>query len=263
MNFRRFKQVWHYAKKDSIKIKEQNGKGYLYRLNIFLDMIYSYLKYNMWTNQYVKEEFYNKSSEEKEKIGFEYKKKGYKRDKWQKEFIEDRKFFLKYSQKKYELPHLRQKRTNAYRQKYNMGSDCLVEYDVELSRQHYLPGTIKIGNNVLLAKHVFIDYSGVVEIKDDVQLTNGVIIETHHHSFHSKYFETRNKIIPSNLIIEKGAVIGSMAIILASCNYIGKHARIGAGAVVTKDIPDYATAVGVPAKVVRINNIIEEQITCV
>ena len=59
MNFRRFKQVWHYAKKDSIKIKEQNGKGYLYRLNIFLDMIYSYLKYNMWTNQYVKEEFYN------------------------------------------------------------------------------------------------------------------------------------------------------------------------------------------------------------
>lgn len=47
MNIRRFRQVWHYAKKDSIKIKEQNGKGYLYRLNIFLDMIYSYLKYNM------------------------------------------------------------------------------------------------------------------------------------------------------------------------------------------------------------------------
>ena len=34
---------------------------------------------------------------------------------------------------------------------------------------------------------------------------------------------------------------------------IGKHTKIGAGAVVLKDIPDYATAVGVPAKVVRIN----------
>lgn len=206
----------------------------------------------MWTNQYVKEEFYNKSSEEKEKIGFEYKKKGYERDKWQKEFIEDRKFFLKYSQKKYELPHLRQKRTNAYRQKYNMGSGCFVEYDVELSRQHYLPGSIKIGNNVLLAKHVFIDYSGEVEIKDGVKIAASVKIESHHRDLKA-YEKGLDVNIPTKLIIEENAYIGVNAIILDSCNYIGKHARIGAGAVVTKDIPDYATAVGVPAKVIRIN----------
>jgi hypothetical protein len=178
MNIRRFRQVWHYANRDSLELKRQNGKGNFYRLNIFIDMINSYLKYNMWTNKYLKEEFYNKSSDEKEKIGLDYKIKGKVRDKWQKEFIEDRKFFLKYSQKKYELPHLRQKRSNAYIKKYNMGTDCFIEHDVEISRQHYLPGTIKIGNNVLFAKHVFIDYSGFVEIKDNVQLTNGVIIET-------------------------------------------------------------------------------------
>lgn len=110
MNIRRFRQVWHYANRDSLELKRQNGKGNFYRLNIFIDMINSYLKYNMWTNQYLKEEFYNKSSDEKEKIGLDYKIKGKVRDKWQKEFFKDRKFFLKYSQKKYELPHFTAKK---------------------------------------------------------------------------------------------------------------------------------------------------------
>lgn len=46
-------------------------------------------------------------------------------------------------------------------------------------------------------------------------------------------------------------MIGSRAIILDSCNYIGLHARIGAGAVVTKDVPDYSVVVGVPARVIK------------
>ena len=66
MNIRRFRQVWHYANRDSLELKRQNGKGNFYSLYIFIDMINSYLKYNMWTNQYLKEEFYNKSSDEKE-----------------------------------------------------------------------------------------------------------------------------------------------------------------------------------------------------
>ena len=57
--------------------------------------------------------------------------------------------------------------------------------------------------------------------------------------------------MPTKLVIRERAYIGSRAIILDSCNYIGKNARIGAGAVVTKDVPDNAVAVGVPAKVVK------------
>lgn len=60
--------------------------------------------------------------------------------------------------------------------------------------------------------------------------------------------------IATSLRICEGAYIGSRAIILDSCNYIGKYARIGAGAVVTKDVPDYALVVGVPAKVVKMLN---------
>jgi acetyltransferase-like isoleucine patch superfamily enzyme len=59
--------------------------------------------------------------------------------------------------------------------------------------------------------------------------------------------------IPTKLVIEENAYVGVNAIILDSCNYIGKYARVGAGAVVTKDVPDYATVAGVPAKIVKIN----------
>ena len=66
------------------------------------------------------------------------------------------------------------------------------------------------------------------------------------------YNQGKDVNIPTELVIGEKAYIGTRAIILDSCNYIGKYARIGAGAVVVKDIPDYAVAVGVPAKVVKI-----------
>lgn len=65
------------------------------------------------------------------------------------------------------------------------------------------------------------------------------------------YQQVKDVNIPTQLHICEGAYIGTHAIVLDSCNYIGKHARIGAG-VVVKDIPDYAVAVGVPAKVVKV-----------
>lgn len=105
---------------------------------------------------------------------------------------------------------------------------------------------------MLLAKHVFIDYSGNVTIGDNVQLTNGVIIESHSHPFHSDYKKSRSIVEQSSVTIGEGVVVGSRAIIMPTCHYIGKYARIGAGAVVTKDVPDYAVAVGVPAKIVRV-----------
>lgn len=251
MNYKRYKQVIKYSIIDSKKIKDQklSNKNSFF---LFFDMLSCFIKYKMWTNQYVKENFYEKSKSEKKTIGKIYLEQGVVRDKWQKDFILNRKFLNKYSSKRYEKSYLRDKRNKAYAKKYNMGNNCLVEYNVELSRQHYLNGTIIIGNNVLLAKHVFIDYSGNVEIKDNVQLTNGCIIESHHHLFHSDYKVSRNEIIPSNLIIEEGAIIGSRAVVLDSCNYIGKHSRVAAGAVVTKDVPDYSVVGGVPAKLIRL-----------
>lgn len=74
-----------------------------------------------------------------------------------------------------------------------------------------------------------------------------------HPIFHSKEFglceETRYTY--NTLMIGNDVWIGVNAIILSGCHNIGNGAVIGAGAVVTKDIPPYAIVAGVPAKVIR------------
>lgn len=133
MNFRRFRQVLRYAVKDSSTIMIKKEEGNFFRWRIFFDMVSCFIKFRMWTNQYVKESFHEKSKEERKILGTKYKQKGIERDKWQREFVMNRKFLNKYTQKKYELPRLRQKRNEAYRKRYNMGTDCFVEHDVELT----------------------------------------------------------------------------------------------------------------------------------
>lgn len=248
---KRIRQVLKYGWLHAGQICDSHSLSILLRIRIFVDILYCYKHYKMWSNQYLKEDFFNKSNEERKRIGSSYLEQGIKRDEWQKDFRDNRKFLIKYTNIRYEKASLREKRNEAYRKKFGAGKGLMVEYDVNISRQHYLDGTIKIGSNVLLAKHSFIDYSGDVTIGDDVQITNGVIIETHHHPFHSDYTQPRNIVHPATLKIADGAVLGSRCIILPSCHYIGKHARVGAGAVVTKDVPDYAVVGGVPAKIIR------------
>ena len=248
----RFLQVIKFGWKHSAQMASQTSNNMLRRCGIFVDMLYCFFVYKMWTNQYLKENFYNLNDDERQKLGGRYKEEGQKRDEWQNDFRKNRKFLIKYSDIKYEKASLRNKRNKAYMKRFNTGEMLMVENDVNISRQHYLNGRINIGKNVLLAKHVFIDYSGNVTIGDNVQLTNGVIIESHSHPFHSDYKKSRSIVEQSSITIGEGVVVGSRAIIMPTCHNIGKFARIGAGAVVTKDIPDYAVAVGVPAKIVRV-----------
>ena len=248
---KRIRQVLKYGWLHAGQICDSHSLSILLRIRIFMDILYCYRHYKMQSNQYLKEDFFNKSNEERKRIGSSYLEQGIKSDEWQKDFRDNRKFLIKYTNIRYEKASLREKRNEAYRKKFGAGKGLMVEYDVNISRQHYLDGTIKIGSNVLLAKHSFIDYSGDVTIGDDVQITNGVIIETHHHPFHSDYTQPRNIVHPATLKIADGAVLGSRCIILPSCHYIGKHARVGAGAVVTKDVPDYTVVGGVPAKIIR------------
>lgn len=251
MNLKRIRQVCSYGWKHASLIAQRETENNVFRMKIFGDILYCFYKYKMWSNQYLKESFYKLSKEERETIGNRYRQSGLLRDEWYRDFVENRKFLARYTSRKFELPSKREKRNQAYSERYNMGKGCMIEYNVELSRQHYLPGTIKIGNNVLLAKNVFIDYSGDVTVGDNVRITNGVIIETHSHPWHHDYRITRDIIEKGHLQIEGGVIIGSRAIIMSSCHYIGKNARVGAGAVVTKDVPDNAVVVGVPAKVIR------------
>ena len=251
-NIKRIKQVFQYGWEHAGEISRECFSGKK-RVSLFLDILSCFIKYGMWSNQYLKEKFWVLPIGEKKVIGEKYRQANSKKELWLKDFYENRDFFIKYGNVKYERSLLREKRNKAYSDRYNAGKNLLVEYDVNISRQHYLDGKITIGNNVLLAKHVFIDYSGQVLIEDKVKIAAGVSIETHHRDLDA-YKDGKDANIPTSLRICKGAYIGTNAIVLDSCNYIGEYARIGAGAVVTKDIPDYAVAVGVPAKVIRYLN---------
>lgn len=210
-------------------------------------MMRCFLKYRMWTNQYVKENFYKRTAEEREEIGAKYLESGKIRDAWQKDFRENREFLIKYMNVKFERSWLRGKRNKAYAERYHAGKNLAVEYDVNISRQHYLEGTISIGDNVLLGKHVFIDYSGHLIIHDNVAIANGVIIETHTHHIERG---RGGGAIPSRLEIGKGVKVLSRSYIADTCHSIGRYARIGAGTYVRSNIPPYAIVMGNPAKII-------------
>lgn len=240
----RFRQVSQYAWRQSKEIAPQTDKS---RLWLFCDMMRCYRKYLMWTNQYVKEQFWSKSNHERERIGADYLEKGKVRDAWQKDFRENRKFLIKYTNIKYEKASLREKRNKAYTERYKAGKNLFVEYDVNISRQHYLDGKITIGDNVLLAKHVFIDYSGELILHDGVAVANGVIIETHTHHLERG---RGGGAIQSRLEIGDGVKILSRSYIADTCHSIGRYARIGAGTYVRSNIPPYAIVTGNPAKII-------------
>lgn len=250
-NIYRLKQVVKYGWQHAGNVSNDYFSGQN-RVKIFLDIITCYKKYMMWSNQYLKERFWEKDNEQRKIIGEKYYEENIKKEEWVKDFYNNRKFLAKWS--KYEIESsakMRELRNLAYIKHYSMGKGCFVEYGVEFSRQHHLQGSIKIGNKVLFAKNTFIDYSGEIIIDDNVKFGAGVSIESHHRDLEA-YKNGKDINIPTKLHICENAYIGTHAIILDSCNYIGKLARVGAGAVVTKDIPDYAVAVGVPAKVVKI-----------
>lgn len=110
---------------------------------------------------------------------------------------------------------------------------------------------VVIGEGCKFEDNVNLDTSGGVIIGNNVRFNVDVLIYTHNHNKHQNPSLPVSEITTHVLRIDDGAVIGARSIILASCHHIGKNVRIGAGAVVTKDIPDNAVAVGVPARVIK------------
>lgn len=98
--------------------------------------------------------------------------------------------------------------------------------------------------------YVFFDLTGSpVIIEKKVALSSGIRIYTHSHQF-TKSNWRKLPVIKSKepTILKSFCFIGANAIILNTCKCIGICSVVGAGAVVTKNIPDYEMWVGNPAK---------------
>lgn len=122
-------------------------------------------------------------------------------------------------------------------------------------------GDVNIGKNCNIGAYVFIE-NGVrvgsgVKIKNNVSLYTGVEIED--DAFIGPNVVFTNVINPRSFverknefkrtIVKRGASIGANATIVCG-NTIGEYALVGAGTVVTKDIPPHAVVVGNPGKIV-------------
>ncbi len=102
---------------------------------------------------------------------------------------------------------------------------------------------VKIGNYVKVQNNVSI-YEGV-ELEDYVFCGPSMVF-TNVLTPRAKY-PLADKKLYGKTLVKECARIGANATILCG-NTIGKHSLIGAGAVITKDVPDYAVMVGVPAR---------------
>jgi UDP-2-acetamido-3-amino-2,3-dideoxy-glucuronate N-acetyltransferase len=116
-----------------------------------------------------------------------------------------------------------------------IGRNCNIGQNVVVSPEVVLGDNVKVQNNVSI-------YTGVI-CEDDVFLGPSMVF--------TNVINPRSSVNRrgqySKTLVKKGASIGANATIVCGHD-IGRYAFIGAGAVVTKEIPDYALVVGNPAK---------------
>lgn len=118
-----------------------------------------------------------------------------------------------------------------------MGKNCNIGQNVVISPDVVLGENVKIQNNVSV-------YTGVI-CEDDVFLGPSMVF--------TNITNPRSHVIRrgeyQRTLVKKGASIGANAVVICG-NDIGRFAFIGAGAVVTKEVPDYALVVGSPGRII-------------
>lgn len=113
-------------------------------------------------------------------------------------------------------------------------------------------GKIIIGSRVGMS-HAILCSRSEIKIEDNVLIGGGVKI--YDHDFHSLNYEERVhkgdiEVKTKPILIKEGAFIGAHTIILKGVT-IGRHSVVGAGAVVTKDVPDNEVWAGNPARCIK------------
>ncbi|HEY4319060.1 MAG TPA: acyltransferase [Herbaspirillum sp.] len=120
---------------------------------------------------------------------------------------------------------------------------AIIGEDCNICAHTLIENDVVIGNRVTVKSGVYL-WDGI-SIEDDVFIGPCAAFSN------DKY--PRSKVYPDQFartLIKRGASIGANATILPGV-VLGQHCLVGAGAVVTRDVPDYAVVAGNPAKIVR------------
>lgn len=110
-------------------------------------------------------------------------------------------------------------------------------------------GDVTIGENTRIGIHCTV--IGPVSIGNHVNLAQGITVTALNHNFEDASRRIDEQGINTKpVVIGDDVWIGANAVILPGVT-IGRHSVVAAGAVVTKDVPDYSLVAGIPAKVIK------------
>lgn len=144
---------------------------------------------------------------------------------------------------------------------------CHIQSGARIGEHCSFGQNVNVGNNVIIGNYVRIQnnvsvYEGV-ELEDYVFCGPSMVF-TNVLTPRAKY-PLASKDLYGKTLVREGASIGANATIVCG-NTIGRHALIGSGAVVTKDVPDHAVMVGVPARQIgwacECGTILGEELKC-
>lgn len=126
---------------------------------------------------------------------------------------------------------------------------CHVQKGAEIGEHCSLGQNVNISNNVKIGNGVKIQNN--VSVYEGVELEDGVFcgpscVFTNDLTPRAEY--PKGTMNYKKTLVKRGASIGANATIVCG-HTIGKYAMVAAGAVVTKDVPDYTLVAGIPAKV--------------
>jgi len=125
----------------------------------------------------------------------------------------------------------------------HVASGAKIGKNCKLGQNVYIAPKVKVGNNVKIQNNVAL-YEGVI-LEDNVFCGPSCVFT---NIINPRSLYPRNKSCFFRItLVKNGATIGANSTIICGVT-IGEHAFIGAGAVVTKSVPDYALFYGNPAK---------------
>lgn len=142
----------------------------------------------------------------------------------------------------------------------SIGNNTLIGYNTILAAHDFLLGknfnpSIIIGDNVNIGDDSNISCINKIVIGNGVRMGRKVMLNDNSHGIFERSMldiqpNLRPLISKGPIIIEENVWIGEMVCVLSGVR-IGKGSIIGAGSVVTKDIPAYSLACGIPARIIK------------